>query len=49
MSIASTVELSRRWTIYLAQDKHLDYNWCGSQAEIEVRMAALVDYYLVQA
>jgi hypothetical protein len=49
VSIASTMELSRRWTLYLAQDKHLDYNWCGSQAEIEVRMAALVDYYLAQA
>ncbi|MBN1248091.1 MAG: hypothetical protein JXC32_10570 [Anaerolineae bacterium] len=37
---------SRAWTIYIAQDKHLDYNWCGAPAEIETRMAALVDYYL---
>ena len=37
---------SRKWTVYLAQDKHLDYNWCGTPAEIETRMAALVDYYL---
>lgn len=36
----------RQWTIYLTQDKHLDYNWCGTPAEIEVRMAALLDYYL---
>lgn len=36
----------RQWTIYLAQDKHLDYNWCGSTTAIELRMAALVDYYL---
>ena len=39
----------RRWTIYLTQDKHLDYNWCGSPAEIELRMVALVDYFLEQA
>ena len=39
----------RTWTVYLAQDKHLDYNWCGSTTEIELRMAALVDYYLDQA
>jgi len=40
---------NRRWTVYLAQDKHLDYNWCGTNTEIEVRMAALLDYYLGQA
>jgi hypothetical protein len=40
---------TRQWTIYLAQDKHLDYNWCGSTTEIELRMAALLDYYLEQA
>jgi len=39
----------RQWTVYIAQDKHLDYNWCGSTTEIELRMAALVDYYLEQA
>jgi hypothetical protein len=37
---------SRQWTVYLAQDKHLDYNWCGSTDEIEQRMVALLDYYL---
>ena len=42
-------ELGRKWTVYVAQDKHLDYNWCGSTTEIELRMAALVDYYLDQA
>ena len=39
-------ENDRQWTIYLAQDKHLDYNWCGSTTEIELRMAALLDYFL---
>ncbi len=36
----------RHWTVYLAQDKHLDYGWCGSATEIELRMATLLDYYL---
>jgi len=40
------VERSSKWTVYLAQDKHLDYNWCGSTTEIELRMAALLDYFL---
>ena len=31
-------EPRRQWTVYLAQDKHLDYNWCGSTEEIESRM-----------
>jgi len=44
--ICQSAERSRQWTIYLAQDKHLDYNWCGSTTEIELRMAALLDYYL---
>ena len=35
-----------KWTVYLAQDKHLDYNWCGSTTEIELRMTALLDYFL---
>lgn len=39
-------ERQPEWTVYLAQDKHLDYNWCGSTTEIELRMAALLDYYL---
>jgi len=43
------VASTRRWTIYLAQDKHLDYGWCGTTPEIEVRMVALLDYYLEQA
>jgi hypothetical protein len=41
--------VKRSWTIYIAQDKHLDYNWCGATPEIETRMAALVDYYLDRA
>ena len=40
------IERSTKWTIYLAQDKHLDYGWCGSTTEVELRMAALLDYYL---
>ncbi len=40
---------SRSWTIYLAQDKHLDYGWCGTETEVESRMAALVDGYLALA
>ena len=39
----------RQWTIYLAQDKHLDYNWCGTNTEIEVRMAAVLDGHLALA
>jgi hypothetical protein len=41
--------MKRSWIIYIAQDKHLDYNWCGATSEIETRMAALVDYYLARA
>jgi hypothetical protein len=44
--ICQGAEKDRQWTIYLAQDKHLDYNWCGSTTEIELRMAALLDYFL---
>jgi hypothetical protein len=44
--VCQATEKDRKWTIYLAQDKHLDYNWCGSTTEIELRMAALLDYYL---
>jgi len=44
--ICRAAEKDRQWTVYLAQDKHLDYNWCGSTTEIELRMAALLDYYL---
>ena len=39
----------RTWTVYIAQDKHLDYNWCGTTTEIELRMTALLDYYIEQA
>ena len=44
--VCQATERGRQWTVYLAQDKHLDYNWCGSTTEIELRMAALLDYYL---
>ena len=36
----------RAWTVYIAPDKHLDYNWCGTHAEIETRMAQLLDFHL---
>ena len=42
------MDTSRQWTIYLAQDKHLDYGWCGTPTEVEVRMATLLDCYLDQ-
>ncbi|HUU17472.1 MAG TPA: hypothetical protein VMW72_10005 [Sedimentisphaerales bacterium] len=45
-TVNTSGEVKRQWTIYLAQDKHLDYNWCGSTTEIELRMAALLDYFL---
>jgi len=45
-AICQATERDRQWTVYLAQDKHLDYNWCGSTTEIELRMAALLDYFL---
>ena len=44
--VCQATEKDRQWTVYLAQDKHLDYNWCGSTTEIELRMATLLDYYL---
>ena len=44
--VCQATEADRQWTVYLAQDKHLDYNWCGSTSEIELRMVSLLDYYL---
>ncbi len=44
--VGQGAEKDRQWTVYLTQDKHLDYNWCGSTTEIELRMAELVDYYV---
>ena len=46
---AHAEEPERNWTIYIAQAKHLDYNWCGTTTEVELRMAALMDFYLNQA
>jgi hypothetical protein len=40
------MQRERSWTVYIAQDKHLDYDWCGAESEIEARMATLVDGYL---
>ncbi|MCP4259857.1 MAG: hypothetical protein GY774_20440 [Planctomycetes bacterium] len=45
-TVNTSGQVKRQWTIYLTQDKHLDYNWCGSTTEIELRMAALLDYFL---
>ena len=39
-------QANRQWTVYLAQDKHLDYGWCGSPLETESWMVSLLDYYL---
>jgi len=44
--VCQATERDRQWTVYLAQDKHLDYNWCGSTTEVELRMTALLDYFL---
>ena len=44
--VCQATETDRQWTVYLAQDKHLDYNWCGSATEVELRMTALLDYFL---
>lgn len=45
-SCSVAADETRHWTVYLAADKHLDYGWCGTTTEIELRMAKLVDYYL---
>jgi hypothetical protein len=45
-AVCQATEKDRQWTVYLAQDKHLDYNWCGSTTEIELRMTSLLDYFL---
>lgn len=44
--VCQATERGRQWTVYLAQDKHLDYNWCGSTIEIELRMVGLMDYFV---
>ncbi|MHC4535284.1 MAG: glycosyl hydrolase-related protein [Planctomycetota bacterium] len=44
--VCQAVDKGRQWTVYLAQDKHLDYNWCGSTTDIELRMASILDYFL---
>jgi hypothetical protein len=45
-NVCHAMDKGRQWTVYLAQDKHLDYNWCGSTTDIELRMASLLDYFL---
>jgi len=27
--VCQATDRGSQWTVYLAQDKHLDYNWCG--------------------
>ena len=36
----------RRWTVYIAQDKHLDYGWIHPVEKVVERMNVLADYHL---
>jgi hypothetical protein len=36
----------RCWTIYIAQDKHLDYGWIHPVEQVVARMNTLTDYHL---
>jgi hypothetical protein len=37
---------ARLWTIYVTQDKHLDYGWLHPVEDVVLRMNDLVDYHL---
>jgi alpha-mannosidase len=37
---------TRRWTIYIAQDKHLDYGWIHPVEKVVERMNTLLDFHL---
>ena len=43
---AATLAPTRLWTIYIAQDKHLDYGWIHPTEKVVERMNVLVDYHL---
>ncbi|NLE45275.1 MAG: hypothetical protein GX620_11185 [Chloroflexi bacterium] len=42
----STAQPARRWRIYIAQDKHLDYGWIHPVERVAERMNVLTDFYL---
>jgi alpha-mannosidase len=37
---------TRLWTLYIAQDKHLDYGWIHPVEDVAERMNLLLDYHL---
>jgi len=41
-----TLPPARPWTIYVAQDKHLDYGWIHPVEQVVERMNVLTDYHL---
>ncbi len=43
---AATLAPTRPWTIYVAQDKHLDYGWIHPVEKVVERMNILTDYHL---
>ena len=43
---AATLPPARLWTIYVAQDKHLDYGWIHPVEKVVERMNTLIDYHL---
>jgi hypothetical protein len=45
-SVRSAVPPTRHWTIYIAQDKHLDYGWIHPVEQVVERMNLLTDYHL---
>ncbi len=43
---AAVLPPTRHWTLYVAQDKHLDYGWIHPVEKVAERMNALLDYHL---
>ena len=41
-----TLPPTRAWTVYIAQDKHLDYGWIHPVEKVVERINNLTDYYL---
>jgi len=35
--VCEATQQCRQWTVYLAQDKDLDYNWCRSMSAAAIR------------
>ncbi len=42
----ATLPPTRPWTVYIAQDKHLDYGWIHPIERVVERMNVLTDYHL---